>query len=58
MTGKRQGMVVEAEEQLLCGGGGFTIRSRRMEVEDRPGRQGCSFFLFLVGLNPTLNPTV
>ncbi len=33
----------------------FAIRSWRMEMED--GR-GCSFFLFLARLNPTLNPTL
>jgi hypothetical protein len=37
--------VVEAEEQLLCGGGGFTIRSWRMEVED--GR--AALFIFFLG---------
>jgi hypothetical protein len=52
-AGERRGAVVEAEGRLLCGGGGET--SWRMEVED--GR-GCSFILFLAGLNPTLNPTL
>jgi hypothetical protein len=32
----------------------FVIRPWRMEVE---AGGGCSFFLFLVGLNPTWNPT-
>ncbi len=54
MAGERWGAVVEAEERLLCRGKCFSIRSWRMEVED--GR-GCSFFLFLAGLNLTSNPT-
>jgi hypothetical protein len=44
-AGKRQGVVVEAEEQLLCGGRGFTIRSWRMEAEDV--RAGVFIFSFL-----------
>jgi hypothetical protein len=45
MAGERLGMVVEAEEQLLCGGRGFTIRPWRMEVDDRRGSTaGCSLF--------------
>jgi hypothetical protein len=54
MASERRGAVVEVEEQLLCGGGGFTIRSWRTEMEDR---WGCSFFHFFAGLNPTSNPT-
>ncbi len=48
MAGKRRGMVVEMEEELLCGGRGFTIRSWRIEVED--GRAGVFIFTFLKGV--------
>ncbi len=65
-AGERRGPVVEAEERLLCGGGGFTIRSWRMVVEDRQGGRTGVFiiFSFLDGvesylksylLNPTIN---
>jgi hypothetical protein len=59
-AGERWGVVVETEEQLLCGGGGFMIRPWRMEEDDgRGGTLGCSlFFLFLAGLNPNFNPTL
>jgi hypothetical protein len=33
-VGEIRGVVVEAEEQLLCGGRGFMVRSWRLEVED------------------------
>ncbi len=49
MAGKRRGMVVEAEERLLCGGGGFMVRLWRLEVEDRwggAGRLGRVFIIF------------
>ncbi len=37
MAGKRRDVVVEAEEQLLCGGGGFMVRSWRLEWGRRAG---------------------
>jgi hypothetical protein len=52
MAGKRRGVVVEVEEQLLCGGRGFTIRSWRMEVED--GQVGVFIFSFLGGVESYL----
>ncbi len=62
-------MVVEAEEQLFYGGGGFTIRSWRMKVEDGWGGQAGVLIIFsFLGkvesylksylLNPTINKTV
>jgi hypothetical protein len=51
MAGERRGVVVEAEEQLLGSGGGFIVRSWRMEVEDgrggRAGRPGTPVFCHL-----------
>ena len=50
-------MVVEAEEQLLYSGGGFVVRSWRLE---RGGRAGGVFiiFSFLGGVESYLNPTL
>jgi hypothetical protein len=48
MAGQRQGVAVEAEEQLLCGGGGFMVRSWRLEVEDRQGRAGGPGGVFII----------
>ncbi len=52
MVGKRQGMVVEADDQLLYGSRGFMIRSWRMEVEDR--QVGMFVFTFLGGVETYL----
>jgi hypothetical protein len=56
---KRQGTVVEAEEQLLCGSKEEKALHNN-EMEHGGGRWTgmCSFFCFLAGLNPTLNPTL
>jgi hypothetical protein len=51
-AGERWGAVVEMEEQLLCSGGGFTIRSWRMEAED--GQAGEFIFSFLGGVESYL----
>jgi hypothetical protein len=53
-AGERWGVVVEAEEQLLHGGGGFMVRSLRLEIEDEQGKAGGQdrvfiIFLFLAG---------
>ena len=53
-AGERWGMGVEAEERLLHGGGGFMVRSLRLEIDDKQGKvggQGRVFiiFLFLAG---------
>ncbi len=56
-AGKRQGVVVEAEEQLLCGSRGFMVRSWRLEIEDRWGGQagrGVHYYFFLVGVESYL----
>ncbi len=41
-------MVVEAEEQLLCGGGGFMVRSWRLEIEDGRNRAGGPGGVFII----------
>ena len=57
MAGKRQGMVVEAEERLLYRGRGFMVRSWRLECG---GQAGGVFIVssFLGRVKSYLNPTL
>ena len=56
-AGKRQGMVMEVEEQLLYGSGGFMVRSWRLE-QGRRARRVFIIFSFLGRVESYLNPTL